>query len=369
MSIDVLAYNALNADNKVLRAQSAALQSTITTTNTSISNLNTCIASLQSTCATAISNAATAAVSVVANAGPNQAHLWCLIPTLPATGCPWTTGFKVCDTTDHYQCGRCCAWTVPGGVTCARFQIWGAGGGTGFICCCGWTPFGGTGAYASVIIPVTAGNTYTLCGGCAYCCCATAGGKNDVAGSSSYVTGTNLSNFCAQGGEASIWCQMQTRCKGRGVMEGGYCMWLGGCVCTNQNSVCWTPSASSTQGGVGSPGCCFDYCDSMISSCKIHYGSSTGGSGVYGIRGSFGAISPNCNSTVRVQSAPIYGFPNESCCCCILTNNYAGGWCRGGRAGYMRIPGAGGFALFHCGGGNSNAGDRGRFGMVCVSYL
>jgi hypothetical protein len=105
----------------------------------------------------------------------------------------------------------------------------------------------------------------------------------------------------------------------------------------------------------------------MIASCKTFFGSATGGA-VYGIRGSFGGIAVNCNGTVTVQHPPIYGFPTTSCCCCIITSNYGSGWCRSAQNGFLRVPGAGGFAHFKCGGGTSNGGDRGKFGMVCVSF-
>ena len=348
MAADVLLYNSLNESNKTLITQSATLDTNIATQN--------------GLCTTAISNIAANATLIVANSGPNQANLWCLIPTLPATGCPWTGDLKVCDTTGYFRCGFCCAWVVPGGATCARFQIWGAGAGTGYGCCCSFTTFGGTGAYASVIIPVTAASTYTICSGCAYCCCATAGGTNDADGCPSYVTGTNLSGFCAEGGEGSLYCQLMTRCVCGA--PGGYCMFLGGCICGN-NSVCF--SSTSTP-GIGSPACCFDNMFPMMPSCKTYYGSATGGT-VYGIRGSFGSIAMNGNGTIRVQDASVYGFPSLSCCCCIHTQNSAGGWCRSAIAGYRQYPGGGGSALFQCGGSASEAGDSGRMGMVCVSYL
>jgi len=285
--------------------------------------------------------------------------MWCLIPTLPATGCAWSAGLKVCDTSGYFRAGACCQWTVPGGVTCARFQIWGAGAGTGYGCCCAFTPFGGTGAYASVIIPVTAGNTYTLCSGCALCCCATAGGTNDTDGCPSYVTGTNLTNFCAEGGEGSLYCQLLTRCV-FGSATCNFCTFLGGCICTN-NSVCWSPYSSGR----------YNLCDNMfpmISSCKTYFGSATGGT-VYGIRGSFGSIAVNYNQSMRVQDAPVYGFPSVSCCTCLHSSNSTSGWCRAAINTYRQYPGGGGSALWQTGGATGEAGDSGRMGMVCVSYL
>ena len=347
MSADVLLYNALNEVNQCLLNQSTTLDANIAAQN--------------ALCTTAQNAIDTNAPSLVANSGPNQANMWCLIPTLPATGCPWTTGFEVCDTSGYFRAGACCAWTVPGGVTCARFQIWGAGGMTGFGCCCAFTPFGGTGAYASVIIPVTAGDTYTLCSGCAMCCCATAGSSgNNASGCPSFVVGIGLTNFCAQGGEASLYCQLLTRCVSGA--PSGYCMFLGGCICAN-NSVCWTANEHT-----GVPACCFDNMFPMISSCKTYFGTATCGT-VYGIRGSFGSIAVNCNGTIRVQDAPVYGFPSVSCCCCIHANSAVSGWCLSAIAGYRQYPGGGGSAVFRCGGSTSYAGDFGRMGMVCVSYL
>lgn len=282
---------------------------------------------------------------------------WSSIPSL--TGA--STGFKVCDVNSQFNCGACCAWTVPAGVTRARFQLWGAGGGSGAGCCCGGSPFGSTGAYASVIIPVTAGDTYTLCSGCAMCCCATAGSSgNNASGCPSFVVGIGLTNFCAQGGEASLYCQLLTRCVSGA--PSGYCMFLGGCICAN-NSVCWTANEHT-----GVPACCFDNMFPMISSCKTYFGTATCGT-VYGIRGSFGSIAVNCNGTIRVQDAPVYGFPSVSCCCCIHANSAVSGWCLSAIAGYRQYPGGGGSAVFRCGGSTSYAGDSGRMGMVCVSYL
>jgi hypothetical protein len=344
MAADVLLYNALNESNRTLVGQDATLTANIAAQN--------------ALCTTAQNTINTNQPLIVGNAGPHQANLWCLIPTLPATGCAWSAGLKVCDTSGYFRAGACCQWTVPVGVTCARFQIWGAGAGTGYGCCCAFTTFGGTGAYASVIMPVTAGNTYTLCSGCALCCCATAGGTNDTDGCPSFVVGVGLTNFCAEGGEGSLYCQLTTR----GVL-GGNCMFLGGCICTN-NSVCW----GGTSSGVGAPLCCFDNMFPMISSCKTYYGSATSGT-VYGIRGSFGSIAVSCNGTVRVQDAPVYGFSTLSCCCCIYACNSVSGWCLSACAGYRQYPGGGGSALFQCGGSNGEAGDSGRMGMVCVSYL
>mgnify|MGYP003348876141 CR=1 FL=1 len=83
------------------------------------------------------------------------------------------------------QGATACSNTLnPAGVTTARFQIWGAGGGSSGSCAANFsfgTP-GSTGAYASVILPVVPGCIYCLCAGCAMCCLALAQGIGGLDG-------------------------------------------------------------------------------------------------------------------------------------------------------------------------------------------
>lgn len=102
----------------------------------------------------------------------------------------------------------CCLFTVPTGVTNLNFEIWGAGGGGGAHCCCDCYhggPPGAAGGYSSISIATAPGCQYTVCvgyggmvstvGSCTlhWCCYGQQGGTT-------YVTGYNLSNFCATGG-------------------------------------------------------------------------------------------------------------------------------------------------------------------------
>lgn len=349
MAADVLLYNALNEENKKLLKQ--------------IQQIDANISSQNSICSSAISTIETNTPTIVKYAGPNQANVWCLIPTLAETGCPWTGDLKVCDTEADFRCGKCCLWTVPAGVSCARFQIWGAGAGRGYVCCCGFIPFGGTGAYASVIIPVTPGDTYTLCAGCAYCCyaCNNNTNVNGQPGCQSFVVGNNISNFCAEGGEASLFCELQVRNTFNQGVSGQDCRYLGSCICSNA-SVCFRANKS------GTPSCCWDNIFPMIASCKTFYGSSLVGT-VYGISGAFGSIAVNCNGSICAQHPPIYGFPTTSCCVALITNSDQGGICCRSCNNILVVPGAGSWAQMQCGGCIQRSGDAGRAGMVCVSYL
>ena len=82
--------------------------------------------------------------------------------------------------------------------------------------------------------------------------------------------------------------------------------------------------------------------------------------------------SGNCLHSSCTISTPVFGF--EQCTCPDSfsgsqhnANGY-GGCYRSGREGYLRIPGAGGWRNYACGGYNGCQGDSGRFGMVCVSW-
>lgn len=171
--------------------------------------------------------------------------------------------------------GSCCAWVVPAGVTSVVFEIWGGGGGAGgglATCdCCQRTGPGGGGGYAARTIPVTPGDTYTVCAGnggiasgastgnyfygapCGYC-------QNGCPGNVSFVVGTNLTTFCATGGcggcsNLDINCYGMCGCQGACGGQG-----FGGEINENGDSgarfstgsVAW--SSVSMGGQAGGPG-------------------------------------------------------------------------------------------------------------------
>jgi len=353
---NVLAYNAINTQNIALRRSAAALDSSISVLN--------------SQCSTAITNITTFGTGIVGNAGPNQSHIWCTIPE----GSGWTAGFKVCNTATQFNCGFCCAWTVPGGVTCARFQVWGAGGQAGSGMCCSGSPFGGTGAYASVIMPVSAGWTYTLCAGCALCCFVNPCFQGNASGCSSWVSGCNLTNFCAEGGEGSLYCYARTH-GSIGANTYSCCAILGLSICNTGSSFCAAPWISF--GGRGCTTCnpTVPTCNitfgviqlPTIASCKTYFGSAVGGT-VYGIRGGLPGMVVDSNMYGYYVHPPIYGFP-DACTCFIFNNgNTCGGFECNASCGFLRYPGAGGYGSIAFGGCVGKCGDMGRMGMVCVSY-
>lgn len=110
----------------------------------------------------------------------------------------------------------CYAWIVPTGVTQATFEIWGGGGAGAGGRCCGYGPPGGSGAYAKKAIPVTAGTCYQLFVAPATQC---SDGQCGCRGCTTYVVGTGLTNFCAEGGMSgcffcapSVCCQSVCTC-------------------------------------------------------------------------------------------------------------------------------------------------------------
>lgn len=99
--------------------------------------------------------------------------------------------------------GCCCLWTVPTGVTRLRWEIWGAGGsGHGACSCdrCHHYKGAGGGQYNTVTVATVPGCQYTICAAGVFPCC-----RFECVGCfgcASYVTGFNLSGFCAIGGNS-----------------------------------------------------------------------------------------------------------------------------------------------------------------------
>jgi len=288
---------------------------------------------------------------------PNLTSFYACIPDLTGAS---ASSFRVCDTSAQFNCGRCCQWTVPAGVTRARFQLWGAGGGSGPGCCCGGSPFGSTGAYASVIIPVTAGDTYTICSGCAFCCFPSTGsGGGRVAGCPSFVIGNGLCNFCANGGQGRLGTWMAAYGKTTtGRLSRVEFPSAGPCFCNSGSDYCFANSCGTCGIIPYVPGASYFGTTTSATSPSI----------VYGIRGMWPLICLSGNNYGFECHPPIYGFIGSSQC----NPSYSSGTCCGfncrAAGGVLQVPGAGGFYSHVMGGSNGICGDMGRMGMVCVSF-
>ena len=351
MAADVLTYNALQEINQELKAESVGLTSAITAAAGGGGGGG--------------ASADPDVLSSLKYAGSPNFGLQCMIPRNPESG-SWTGGVKVCDTSQYHRCGCCCNWTVPGGTTCARFQIWGSGGGSGTSCCCGGAPNGGSGAYASVIMPVTAGSQYTLCAGCAYCCY-TERGQMTQDGNSSYVQGPGLTNFCAEGGESNLFCESKSRCL-RGPNEQNACKYMGSCICNSGTDYC---SQQTETPGVGYPEGRREASYQSTANCKTHYGTVSAGSTIYGLPGQWSYFSYDYGSDQGCRMHPgMYGFQECSCCGACMSNEASGCcWQACYCSAMCCIPGAGAWGYSTCGGDTSGCADIGKTGMVCVSYM
>lgn len=293
---------------------------------------------------------------------PANSDNWSLLPLIESpTGC-----LCVYDSASGYlRCGASCTWTVPSGATKVQFQMWGAGAGTANGRCCAGSPFGASGAYATVIIDAVEGCQYTLCAGCAYCCYACCSAENTTTGCQSYVTGYGLSGVCADGGTSRISCGMkylhggsygQCRYRGEGSDSNS-----GACICASGSWYCFDNSCA-TCGVV----------PFIADQTQVYHGTATG-STVYGLPSIHGGGCFNTNHYGYFISspniAPDHTEQSNSCCCMSFSSGSCCGGCRcQACTGHRCYPGAGGTYTHMMGGSTAWSGDAGRGGMVRVSW-
>lgn len=94
--------------------------------------------------------------------------------------------------------GRCCAYTVPNGISYAYVEMWGGGGGGNGGCCCQW-PYGmaSPGNYVLDRFTVSAGDVLTVCAAGSTCCGPNCKGPD---GFPSFVSRSGSIIACAHGG-------------------------------------------------------------------------------------------------------------------------------------------------------------------------
>lgn len=240
----------------------------------------------------------------------------------------WTSNYGYYDYPD---------WKVPANTTEIIFEIWGAGGGGGDGCCCTRGVPGSSGAYAwkklagSQVVPGCsysidigqpgAGRTGSACGG--------QGGKT-------FITGFNLSNFCADGGH-------------------------GGCACCYMCCCTWGTL------------CC--YC--CNGPCAVYYGADGGAYGNPGV-GQMWCQDRHCwnkqlvpypGGLVNGKGGWLPGIQCECQGCGYCLFHYAMtqlGW-GGGYSDKNYVPGTGGPSAWVHGGGCCR-GQQGNPGLVRISY-
>jgi len=338
-------------------------------------------------------SASGSSLSFAANAGAKPCALAylqvCCLWTSPWCCCTWSTiptlgtvtgGTLVCDTT-FGRCGASTTYTVPAGATYLRFQMWGAGAGSYNMCCCGGSPFGGQGAYGSVIIPAVPGCQYVLCSGCAACCNNTEGGIGSVDGYPSYVTGYGLTGVCADGGDSNNynWLMRSARCASN---LAGYCVMMGGYQEASTRITCNGAYGNClcSGGGFCAGSYCWQTAIPFSTSCRTPHGYTTYASNnchvVVGAPGVFAAaIQCYCSCYQIFSVAPPTVCWTSGCVCCIVyfspgsTCGGLQGSCGGGVICCLfNMPGRGGFPTSASGGVGNCGGFMGAGGAVCVQY-
>lgn len=194
-------------------------------------------------------------------------------------------------------------WCVPPGMSSATFHLWGGGGTVGGMAAgaipCGVSPPSGSGAYAKKTISVTPGDCYVVHVGGNFCISTctnpttlrTATGYPET-GKHTYVTGTGLTNFCAEGGSDSCTCTLTN--------IAGYF--------TDSNSIMWNDSENKPQ--------------------ATYYGADTGVNGLNGYVKWYGGSNANgaCNFRWYVPYAPctytkLGGHVGVNGCCHWMANH------------------------------------------------
>ena len=315
------------------------------------------------------------------------------------------------DTSGNYRCGNAFAWTVPANTSRITVQMWGAGGGSGAMCCCGMSPPGRNGSYVVAQIDVCPGEVFCFCRGCAYCCCATnttigapggvcgsfmcyCGNPNggDVAGGSSSVF-----KLCAPGADLSCVCQWNCRT----------CQTFSGYTTACNNNLPSIKAGQSTSVGAELTTLSADLCNECsIMECGNgwHYCWDTGADDaymppIYGCRipSITGAIEQVTNKNMVIrgiptiypevaigasmqdsgfsQPAPVYGFTKQQDGTDPLQNGYipftgstCNGHCFNVQASGMCVPGMGAVGSSVYGGCNACPGGTGRAGLICISW-
>lgn len=292
---------------------------------------------------------------------PNCYPIWASLP--PKIPTP-AGNLCVYDAGAFFRGGGTCTWTVPAGITKARFELWGAGAGSQGGNCCSHGPIGNSGSYASVCMTVTPGTAYVLCAGAAstvVSCCEV---SCDISGCPSYVTGPGLTNFCALGGCANLlytMCQIgnvtavaNNRYAGHGYGWGS----TGVQICGDGFGAMRNTNTRT-----------FGVLRRDFLRATSFFGTATNAT-VYGLKSQNAAMMAQYDmyGCVCTYSLPLPSGAMSP----IVCESFSSGTCQGSRCaaclGYALIPGHGGWWTNIQGGSTNGTGDWGRTGMVKVSW-
>ena len=293
--------------------------------------------------------------SILACHACNPSCWSCVFPQL--TAC---SGAVCSFDTTYYRCGSTCTWIVPAGATVAKFEVWGPGAYGGAGLCCGGSPFGATGAYGTVIIPVAEGDTYTMCGGCSQCTIVCCNQASTGQGSPSFITGTGLVNFCAEGGCHNLvrrTCMQRTELCGTNDCcryQNPQCTTSGPCIC-NTSYYCYDNSCATC-------GYIPIFNDTEVSFYGTPFGYNSQHGGTCLDTNNYGF---HCHPTVISITDGITAVGD---CCFSFSSGNCCGTIYNTCSGYCCHPGLGSFPTHVMGGATSMCGGYGRHGAAKISW-
>ena len=322
-------------------------------------------------------------------ANPQDPSGWCGIKQLCDYGAVTCTFCVFNNQGGRFQCGQCCQFTVPAGITRVQFSIQAPGGPAKMTNCCGVSGHGPSGSFLQTILCVSEGDTFTICSGCAYCCYPYCCNYTLYQSCPSFVCGTVGGNpVCMQAQAVSpLGCfEMKHRicCESRDITcrpRSNNCAtiwWFAHCMCSSDgNTIC--------SNGYGS---CYLTCQDCEYGCCVArlqdqpayaYAPTTSGLSssnmvpgscfkVLGMWGG-GCTANNCIFAVRrgVPYSHLVGCSGCGCQCVCYTNCCPGCLCAA-CTGQFCLAGLGGTPSLACGGGTAGYYDQGRRGEVKVAY-
>lgn len=280
------------------------------------------------------------------------------------SGCGSSCSDRSGYTGEYYRCGTSsCTFVVPSGVSKVQFDAWGPGAFAPGATCCGGSPWGSSGAFMSVQLEVTPGDSYCLTAGCSMCCSAQAYPNytcmNHSWGTPTCLEGPGLCNVRVEAGNqkgvAQIWLRGHSdggffvnQCRGNLVGGSGQCWCNSGYHCYD--------NSCATCGVLGG----------VASLSRVHGCTCKGF--MYKIPGLFGPYCLDTNNYGYYQAPPVPLFAECSQVCFNFTSNSCGGCnCSGTTSPFMKMPGQGGHAV-HVMGGCCICGARGNMGAVRITY-
>lgn len=260
-------------------------------------------------------------------------------------------------------CADMSTWCVPPGISQAKFEIWGAGGYASGICNCSFSIPGSAGAYAYKTIPVTPGECYQVKVGVRRCCFAQQdctgwleGTVRDSDHGNTWVQGTGLTNFCAQGGyHAGAYCCTFSN-YATSLVDSSTPLYTGQDSALGPNRACYY----GADGGVrGIKGYVTHNGLGISNHCNIRFWVPFPGGTEFSTEGGHIQVAACCNQSTPEINHRMWGVNAEQGYCWTVSMSQGGG--------HWQMFGTGGVGGVTCG-GNCYCGSLNDNGKVKITY-